>query len=336
MSSTVTIVVPVYNTGKFLHRCVDSIINQTYTNTEIILVDDGSEDNSPEICDDYARQDTRIKVIHKKNGGLSMARNTGIDEAKGEYICFIDSDDYIHPEFIDTLYHMCINYNADIAQCGIIKTKNDDFIDDKKIFTVKTFDNMEMIERIYKKNYSENIVAWNKLYLLKLFSDVRYPEGIMREDEATTYKLFYNANKIAVTEKGYYYYFSNPESFTRCKYTVKQLDILRAMEIRLDFYRRKGLKKFYDKDCFLYLTRILINYYKVVKYLDDSKKYKTELKEKYKEIYNSADKKEWSIGRKILLRFCRTFPLFYGAVYMKIKSYIFDRKLINNKTGFSD
>lgn len=320
MNSLISIVVPVYNTSKYLRRCIDSITAQTYENTEIILVDDGSTDTSPQICEEYSKKDARITAVHRENGGLSAARNTGIDVSHGEYICFIDSDDFIHPEFIKTLYNMCCEYDADIAQCGFVTTSSDEFADDGKEFRVSTYSNIEMLRRIYQKSYTENIVAWNKLYKKALFADVRYPEGLMREDEATTFNLLYKAQKTAVTEKGYYYYYTNPDSFTRSKYTLKQLDIIRAIEIRLDFYRRNGLKEFYDKDCFLYMARILMHYYKVSKYIDNNREYKKNLRQKFNNTYKTADKSQWSVGRKVLMRICRSFPIFYGAVYLKIKN----------------
>ena len=201
----ISIVVPVYKVEKFLEKCIDSIINQTYKNLEIILVDDGSPDNCGKICDEYAKKDKRIKVIHQQNGGLSAARNTGITKATGKYISFIDSDDYIEKDYIELLYTTIKQSKADIAigSHTVIYdtgTKLQKATGEKSILKPK-----EVLERIL---YDNNIdySAWAKLYKIELFTNIKYPEGRLFEDAATTYKLIDISKKIAVNSKSIYNY----------------------------------------------------------------------------------------------------------------------------------
>ncbi len=159
MDELISIVIPIYNVEKYLKNCVDSVCNQTYRNLEIILVDDGSPDHCPEICEDYARNDSRVRVIHKQNGGLSDARNYGIEVAKGKYITCIDSDDYVSEDFIEYLYKLLKDANADISVCGFIKTKN---LNENRIFTsedtIEMSSNQAIQEMLYAKIFTTS--AW--------------------------------------------------------------------------------------------------------------------------------------------------------------------------------
>ena len=200
MEDLITVVVPIYKVEKYLEKCIDSIIKQTYENLEIILVDDGSPDKCPQICDEYAKKDSRIKVIHKKNGGLSDARNAGIDIAKGEYITFVDSDDYIEKDYVEVLYDSIKENDSDMAigshkviyENGTILNKE---TGEKSVLDAKT-----VLERIL---YDENIdlSAWAKLYKTELFEEIRYPKGRVFEDAATTYKLVDKSKKISIVSK---------------------------------------------------------------------------------------------------------------------------------------
>ncbi len=202
----ITLIVPVYNVEDYLDRCVMSIRNQTYKNLEIILVDDGATDNSGKLCDQYAAQDERIKVIHKENGGLSSARNAALEIATGSYIGFVDSDDYIHPQMFEKLYEACIRNQAQISICchyterGNKLLIEDYIIDEEEIFTPKEALKI-LVQDKGMKNY-----AWDKLYKAELFEGVRYPDGRNYEDIATTYLLFYKADKLCRIPEYLYYY----------------------------------------------------------------------------------------------------------------------------------
>lgn len=193
----VSIIVPVYKVEQYLERCVKSILNQTYKNIEVILVDDGSPDNCGKICDMFAKQDNRIIVIHKSNGGLSDARNKGIEIAKGKYIGFVDSDDYIEEDMFENLYNLCIERNADISMVSYREIQNGVNINENSNYSYQIieYDKINAIKELLKDNKIKNY-AWNKLYKKELFNEIRYPIKRAYEDVGTTYKLFYLANKI--------------------------------------------------------------------------------------------------------------------------------------------
>lgn len=193
----ISIIVPVYNVEKYLNKCVESILAQTYDNLEIILVDDGSPDNCGNICDKYAKKDSRIVVLHKTNGGLSDARNKGINIAKGKYIGFVDSDDYIEKDMFEILYNLCKENNADISMISYKEIENEIIINENSKYTNKIFEynNIEAIKELLKDEIVKNY-AWNKLYKKELFDKIEYPINMAYEDVGTTYKLFEKAKKI--------------------------------------------------------------------------------------------------------------------------------------------
>ncbi len=279
---------PIYNVENYLRKCIDSIINQTYNNLEIILVDDGSPDNCGKICDEYAEVDSRIKVIHKENGGLSDARNVGIDVATGKYIAFIDSDDYIDKCFIEYLCTLCKKNDAYIAECDFVKFYDDkiEIINDEKEEFI--FNNKEMINRIYnEESYIKTVIVWNKLYKTSLFKDIRFPKGKIHEDEFTTYKLYWNSNnRIAVTNKKLYYYRYNQESIMGSKFSLRRLDYIQALEERLKFFKNKNQIDLYDKTLELYAYRLIEYYNLIKKYVANSKIEQKELLRKFKKNYH--------------------------------------------------
>ena len=206
----ITVVVPIYKVEAYLKKCVDSILSQSYSNLEIILVDDGSPDNCPKLCDEYAQADERIRVIHKENGGLSSARNAGIEIATGEYISFVDSDDYIEINMIELLYEGIVRYDSDIAICNHYVEKKERLlmelppVDKEWVYTSREATKL-LLEDVVIKNY-----AWDKLYKTELFRKVRYPIGRNYEDIGTTYLLFQQANRICQLQ-GYEYYYQMRE-----------------------------------------------------------------------------------------------------------------------------
>ena len=206
----ISVIVPVYQVELYVRKCLDSIIEQEYENLEIILIDDGSTDGSSQICDDYKSKDKRIKVIHRENGGLSSARNAGIDIANGEYIAFIDSDDWVDPKYIEKLYSVCEIYDCDIAQCSYENVINeDDFIWKDKTGGNKQpmlYTGREFSYATYRLLSWECNLVWNKLYKKSLFEDIRFPVGKIHEDEFTTYKLVWKSDKVGVISDQLYYY----------------------------------------------------------------------------------------------------------------------------------
>ena len=226
MNPLISVIIPIYNVEKYLARCVDSIVNQTYKNLEIILVDDGSPDRCPQMCDDYAKKDSRIKVVHKKNGGLSNARNAGMAVATGEYISFIDSDDYVSDDFFECLLDVMNKENSDIAECSVVKfyedNRFDEFSDD---LSVKTYDTQDAMSALIAENPFHQHV-WNKLYKTELVKDIPYAVGKLNEDEFWTYLVFGRANKVARINKTMYYYFQRSSSIMGVGYNIRRLDAL--------------------------------------------------------------------------------------------------------------
>jgi glycosyltransferase involved in cell wall biosynthesis len=243
MKPKISVIVPIYNVEIYLVKCIESIINQTYSNLEIILVDDGSPDNCGEICNYYATKDNRIKVIHKENGGLSDARNVGLDFANGEYINFIDPDDYIHEKFYDTLINLAISHNADIAQCDFLKvyengSTNTDMALNERI---SVLNNIEALNNLFNDYYVTTTVVWNKLYRKELFTDIRFPKGKINEDEFTTFKVLFNSEKVVTTSKPLYYYLQRSNSIMGEKFNTKRLDYLEAYSSQISFYNKNKL-----------------------------------------------------------------------------------------------
>ena len=211
----VSVIVPVYNVEKYLKRCLDSIIDQTYSNIEIILIDDGSTDNSGTICDRYTKNDKRIIVIHKENGGLSSARNAGIEIATGKYLCFIDSDDYIENDMIEYLYCGIKKYDVDIATCGfsnIYSTGRKECITIPKEDII--YSKKDALDIHLLSGYIDDITC-NKMFKKKLYENIRYPEGYLYEDMITTYKLINKANKVALRPNSKYNYCKRNDSIGR-------------------------------------------------------------------------------------------------------------------------
>ena len=224
MGDKISVIVPIYNVEQYLRKCIDSIINQTYKNLEIILVDDESPDNCGQICDDYAKKDTRIKVIHKKNGGLSDARNEGIKKATGKYLSFIDSDDYIEENMIGNLYKSIIENDSDISTCAkIIEYSNKKIIkNNKSNFCIN---NNEAMKRMLTFDEIDTS-ACDKLFKKDLFLNIKFPVGRYYEDMGTIYKVREKANKIShISDLGYHYIMRN-DSITKEKFSEKQLDSL--------------------------------------------------------------------------------------------------------------
>ena len=222
----ISVVVPIYNVEKYIRKCIDSIKKQTYRNIEIILVDDGSPDKCGEICDEYAESDKRIKVIHKRNGGLSDARNVGIDIAKGKYITFVDSDDYVEEDYVMYLYSLIKKYNTEMSICSYyVEDYKNKRIDLGAKYQEKALEKIECISRMLCEN-GFAVSAWAKMYNLELFQDIRYPVGKLCEDNGTTYKLIEQCDLIAYGNESKYIYIKREDSIMNSKFSKKKLDLI--------------------------------------------------------------------------------------------------------------
>uniref|UniRef100_UPI004057086A glycosyltransferase n=1 Tax=Agathobacter sp. TaxID=2021311 RepID=UPI004057086A len=247
--SKISIIVPIYKVESYIRKCIDSIIAQTHKSLEIILVDDGSPDNCPAICDEYALIDERIKVIHQKNSGLSEARNAGIKNATGQYIGFVDSDDYIAPNMYEELLKLIEDAEADLAIC------NYQYVNEsgKNLFFIspmedEIFDKENIFKKLEAGKSHYYVTAWNKLYKRELFKDISFPKGKLHEDEFIVHEIFYKCNKVVTTSNTYYYYVQRADSIMSGKMSIKRLDAIEAVYNRYLFYKQhEELHKYFPQ-----------------------------------------------------------------------------------------
>lgn len=239
----ISVIVPVYKVEKYIYRCVDSILAQTYTDFELILVDDGSPDSCGAICDEYAKKDSRVVVIHQENGGLSAARNAGIDWAfansDSEWLTFVDSDDWIVPDYLEMLYA-----GTDISD---IVTCNAKYYHENEIVEVNSFSSERCVFsgrdaclHLYKMDGMISIEAWAKLYRKVLFRNVRFPNGKIHEDQAIVPILLYNATNVTALKATIYCYFVREESIMNQKFSGKRFDDLEALNTCISFFEKRG------------------------------------------------------------------------------------------------
>lgn len=316
----ISIIIPVYKVEKYLEKCIESVLKQTYTNLQIILVDDGSPDNCGKICDEYAKKDSRIEVIHKANGGLSDARNVGISKAKGRYIGFVDSDDWINKEMYKILYELCEKNNSDIAECRYTVTTGNEMNLDNSSNLITILNNEEAIKSLYTNTSYGSVVSWNKLYRCELFKDIKFPEGKLNEDQFTTYKLYYKSNKIVLIDKVLYYYFQSTKSIMRSEFTLKKLDAIEAIESSHKFFEENNLYDLVLWNDTLY-SFVLIKYFIILLRNEQfDNKYRNSILEKFRGRFWLFIKNEHiSIREKLLLM----------LFYVSPKLYIFINKIIN-------
>jgi len=241
----ISIIVPVYNVDKYLDNCIESILNQTFKDYEIILVDDGSTDKSGEICDKYEKKDSRIRVIHKANGGLSSARNAGLDVTCGKYVGFVDSDDSIHPRMYEILSDLIKKHKADISCCNYKNTYSIDNEEHKEITSMEVIhmNNINAVNNLYDKDMGVKlVVAWNKLYSRDLFNDIRYEVGRIHEDEFIAHRLLYKCKKIVYVNSELYYYLQREGSIMSQMSYKRKVDRLLAQSDRMRFCNKVGLR----------------------------------------------------------------------------------------------
>ncbi len=291
----ISIIVPVYNTEQYLDKCVDSIVNQTYTNLEIILIDDGSPDNCGDICDEWAKKDSRIKVIHKPNGGLSSARNAGLDNSTGEYIGFIDSDDVIEPEMYEKMLKNIQNTHADVCMCGckIINEQGELLLENN--FSNKVYNIDEIIEEII---LPLKTAVWDKLYKKELIGLIRFLQGrIHGEDLLFTLNLLANDLSISAISGAYYRYIKHPSSITTSKFSNRSFDEVyckdqayKIIEEKFPIYKEKARVW-----CFRARMNVMRHIYKekeIKEYSQELIQYKKYVIDNYKTIKNQLRTKE--------------------------------------------
>lgn len=253
----ISVIVPVYKVEQFLHRCVDSILRQSFYDFELILVDDGSPDNCGAICETYAAGDNRIHVIHQENGGLSAARNTGIDyvmrSSDSNWIAFVDSDDWVHPDYLKVLYNTAKQTSCKLSACGFFKTEGEPFPEVQDVPPQCLSADDYYCGQIHG---GVTAVAWNKLYHKSLFKNLRYPIGKLHEDEFTTYQAVYQTGRVGVTPVQLYAYYQNPEGIMRSQWNPRRMHVLEAFEEQIAFAKEQGNDRFLRKIAEQYLYSV--------------------------------------------------------------------------------
>ncbi len=278
MEELISVIVPVYNIDKFLNRCIQTIAGQTYKNLEIILVDDGSDDESPRICDEWKEKDNRIKVIHKTNEGPADARNVGIKNAKANYLTFVDADDYIESDLIESLYKALIENNAQISLGGYMY---EDYSGKNKLRANERYiaDSEEAIKRLIR-NDDIYIAVWGKLYTKEIFDGIEFPSGKINEDLAITYKLFDKADRIVHLDEAKYNYVQRNGSIMHTKFKLEQTSVADFKEELLGFVEKKYPRLVKDAEKFLVVSLnwcVIATYKKKLK--KEYKFYKAKLKQ---------------------------------------------------------
>ena len=323
----ISVIVPVFNVKKHLQKCFLSIANQTYENLEVLVVDDGSFDGSEKVCDQWAEKDKRFVVIHKTNGGLSSARNVGLEKAKGEFVLFVDSDDFVEPNMIEKLVKAQTKAKAEICACLFsMETEAGETYADVPKFETKSCTGIESLKFLNQPRQDRYVVAWNKLYKKELFDDIKFPLGKIHEDQWTIHELFFKAKKVAFVSDELYHYVIHEGSLSRNKNPIKHLDDIDALFSRVEFLKNKGFEElsfdvenamfdlfgFYREQFFAYqnftfkeLSKIVASGKACFKFFkaNKNKKRKQELK-KRKQIYTFSIKQKLKLmwGNKIKSR----------------------------------
>lgn len=245
----VSVIVPVYNVEKYLHRCVDSILAQTFTDFELILVDDGSPDNCGAICDEYAQRDSRVRVIHQQNQGQAAARNRAVAEANGEWIHFVDSDDVIHPQMLEILYCAAVENHVNISMCGAIESEEipEAFYSIQHRHVRVRDTDEESMEDLLEHGEHRYWVVWGKLIRKRIIQKLPFTQGRIYEDNAIVCQWLYEAGKVADLEECLYFYFINEQGTTKKGFSRKQLDYLWALRKQIRFFRKKKYTRMVKK-----------------------------------------------------------------------------------------
>ncbi len=280
-----SIIVPIYNVEQYLHKCIDSILAQTFTDFELILVDDGSTDRCPQICDEYAKKDSRIKVIHKENGGLSDARNAGIDIAQGDYLGFVDSDDYIHEQMYEKLYELATKHSAEIACCSIQDIYRDGKFGAKnpRAGEIIEISPSYIIENFNTASQLTLLSSCNKIFDKRLFQDIRYPKGKIYEDAYIFLDLIDQTTKIVRTYEQYYYYrCQRPGSTVNSAYRYGIVDRIDLANHFMDFFSSRSIKDQVEHSVVRYVDAYLINHIAIHA---DKKEYKKQFRPYVRQAY---------------------------------------------------
>lgn len=270
----ISIVIPIYNTEIYLKLCLESVKNQTFSDFEAIMVDDGSTDNSRYICQDFCSNDKRFYYYYKENGGLSDARNFGLNKCRGEYVFFLDSDDYINARMLETLYNNIEDKDIAICNFNIVNHKEariDTCLNDKgEIKRIERMDSLDLLNNLYNNIPIIFNVVWNKLYSIELFDDIRFPKGKIHEDEFIIHELYYKSNGAIFLDYTGYNYVQRNDSITHNNYSKKNIDSIEVFVKRHNFFKDKNLRIFIKKNIKAFI-------YVYAKNMNMAKKYRKDL-----------------------------------------------------------
>lgn len=320
----VSVIVPVYNAEQYLEECIQCILAQSYSDYELILVNDGSTDRSGDICDRYAEQDRRIQVIHKENGGSASARNLGLDCAKGKYIAFVDADDLVHRDFLHTLVGVAEKYYADIVQCEYQVIRDRDVADITRQMEPgieSICSNIEMMEEFCKKStYVPTALLWNKLWRAELFKNLRFPEGRGIDDEYLSYQLLYRGNKTVKVEQKPYYYFMSPNSQMRSAPSIKKLDSIEALEQQLQFFQDHDLKRCYNMLLYRYYSSVIGGCRLIQRYFPEEEEKLKTLQNKRRSFWKAVFVRETPWKDKIFLLMRYYTPWLFQVMHNRFGS----------------
>lgn len=310
----ISVIVPVYNVEQYIVRCINSILKQTYKNFELVLIDDGSKDNSGKICDAYVAKDERIRVIHQKNGGLSAARNTGLSVMRGKYVTFIDSDDFVHEKYLEALYRLIMTSELNVSQVSFEHGTAESFSEKSKKAEVTIFHNSRLFgDRRVK------ITAWAKLYKASLLTDIRFPVGKINEDEFFTYKAIAYAEGIAVSTEKLYYYYSRPGSIMHTKKYAVRMDFREAYQQRIAFFEERNDSVAVDLSYKEYAIRLMLAIASHMTYSDNPNDVEQLLKD-FQSAYKSiSNKKLINTKERIMLRAFSINPSVAAKVIQMIR-----------------
>lgn len=323
----ISVIVPVYNVEKYIEKCIRSVLDQTYKEFELILVNDGSTDGSGDICDMYERKDGRIRVLHQENKGLSEARNAGLFICTGEYITYIDSDDSVEPDYLEELYRNLAEHRADVSVCAyrlVWEDKNRREKEKAEDTQVHVYTGREAAKKIVAENDRKMITAWGKLYHRRMKPLLVYPSGKTHEDEFVTYRVFYTADRVVVTERPLYLYLQRGSSIMNNGYSERRLDKIEALKEAVEFFRDakdEEMKRYAQKR---YLLHLAIAWYRVSAFLPERKELLGRLREEWLSGYKSywRDIKETAgVTDRVAVRIYALSPRTYGmiaGIYEKI------------------
>ena len=286
----VSVLIPVYNSDKYLERCLNSISNQTYRHLEIIIVDDGSTDKSSSICDEFCKKDSRARVYHNENHGISYTRNFALDHTKGEYVFWIDSDDYVAHNAVELLLDYSQEYDSDYVICQYKKGDEDDykFIRDKS--QILSLSSSEALNLIYEDDYRSFLLVtcWGKLIKKDVYNGVRFPDGYIFEDVATSHYVLNNCKRIIMINDCFYYYYQIKDSILGKKVTLAKLDYLYFFEDRIAFFKKINNSVLMNKARLQYLHSLIWEFSRVKDILRDDYKLQYVIKQ-YRNYYKLGD-----------------------------------------------